>query len=224
MARNPSASVAFWAAFMKLVPNGWNVVVLGLWNPGILTPSGIATRLYKLDASTEIGVEIPIDSPGPFRISHAGLGVLVSNRSLTVEAQANTYEALGNAMKISRRALESLPETPVTTAGYNVRYSIEDGVPHELLNLFRTEQDRLLGEKEFAILRCDFIRTVSWRSGRIQFRVTSEVSSWEFSFNFEASGDRARLIEWLAEPVDNVKAKVMEIGINVFALPKEIFK
>jgi hypothetical protein len=53
---------------MPLKPYDWNVVVLGHWNQAILTPQGIAERLFQLPSETEIGIEVPMDAIGPFRV------------------------------------------------------------------------------------------------------------------------------------------------------------
>src|SRR6516165_8300462 len=70
---------------MPLVPCEWNVVVMGRWNRAILTPQGIATRLFQLPLNTSIGVEVPMDGIGPYRVSHDRLVVMVSEAWLIVE-------------------------------------------------------------------------------------------------------------------------------------------
>ena len=56
---------------MLLEPGDWNVVIVGHWNRAILTPQGIATRLLQLPPETEIGIEVPMDAIGPYRVSTA---------------------------------------------------------------------------------------------------------------------------------------------------------
>src|SRR5262245_15714431 len=106
---------------MPLEPYDWNVVVLGRWNRAILTPQGIASRLFQLPPETEIGIEVPIDAIGPFRVSHGKLTVMVSEAQLMVEARENNFPSLERAMRVARRAMEDLPRTPVFAAGFNIR-------------------------------------------------------------------------------------------------------
>ena len=72
---------------MPLEPYDWNVVVLGHWNPAILTPQGISERLFQLPTETEIGIEVPMDAIGPFRVSLGDLAVMVTEAQLMVETR-----------------------------------------------------------------------------------------------------------------------------------------
>src|SRR5437016_1158114 len=106
---------------MPLEAYDWNVMVLGRWNRAILTPQGIASRLFQLPPETEIGIEVPMDAIGPFRVSHEDLTVMVGGSHLMVEARENDLPSLERALRVARRAMESLPETPVVAAGFNIR-------------------------------------------------------------------------------------------------------
>ncbi len=46
---------------MKGTPFDWNVVIIGSWNPAILTPQGITTRLLQLEAGTPVEVQVSLD-------------------------------------------------------------------------------------------------------------------------------------------------------------------
>src|SRR5262245_33422873 len=106
---------------MPLEPFDWNVVVLGHWNRAILTPQGIASRLFQIPSETEIGIEVPMDAIGPFRVSHDNLTVMAGGGRLTVEARENNFPSLERAMRVARRGIVSLPETPLLAAGFNIR-------------------------------------------------------------------------------------------------------
>src|SRR5437660_12912199 len=89
----------------------------------------MGSRLYQLPPETEIGIEVPMDAIGPFRVSHGHLTVMVTGAQLMVETEEDTFPGLERAMRVARRGMESLPETPVAAAGFNVRAqgSGEDG-------------------------------------------------------------------------------------------------
>src|SRR4051812_23085230 len=106
---------------MPLEPYDWNVVVLGRWNRAILTPQGIGSRLFQLPPETDIGIEAPMDAIGPYQVSHDDVTVMVSGAQLIVEARENNFPGLERAIRVARRAMESLPETPVVAGGFNVR-------------------------------------------------------------------------------------------------------
>ena len=90
----------------------WNVVVIGAWNTAILSPDGVRKRLFLLADGIPIGLEVAIDRPGHFRISHDGLVVIPTASRLEVAAANGTVTALTHAAEICRRAIAELPETP----------------------------------------------------------------------------------------------------------------
>src|SRR5437867_4460257 len=102
---------------MALIPADWNVIVIGRWNRAILTPQGIVTRLFQLPPETDVGIEVPMDAIGPYRVIHDGLVVMVSSSQLIVETQEHSFPSLQRAMHIASRAMTSLPETPMRAAG-----------------------------------------------------------------------------------------------------------
>ncbi len=110
----------------------WNVVVVGSWNLAILTPAGITQRLFGLkDGETTI-VELPLEAPGPYRVSHNGVTVVPSPGRLEVVPRESTNEGLVAAAEIAARAVSALPETLFQAAGVNIRFRF-DSVPDVLV-------------------------------------------------------------------------------------------
>ena len=113
---------------MPMVPVEWSVVIVGRWNRGILTPTGIITRLFEEPLGTPFSVEVPADAIGPPRVHHAGLMVTADWGRLVVELEENNFAQLGKAAAIAVIAIESLPVTPISAAGFNICYrtSLDD--------------------------------------------------------------------------------------------------
>ncbi len=59
----------------------WDVVVVGFWNPAILTPAGIWKRLFELEQGTPVELEVPIDGLAPYRVSHEEITVTAERGS-----------------------------------------------------------------------------------------------------------------------------------------------
>src|ERR1051326_5820594 len=104
----------------------WTVVVVGAWNRAILTPSGVARHLFGLEGEPVVQVELPLEYQGPIKISYGSLTVVPATDRIIVEMGDATYDNLGAACEIARRALEGLPETPVRAAGINLRYRTDE--------------------------------------------------------------------------------------------------
>jgi len=210
---------------MPLEPYDWNVVVLGHWNPAILTPNGIAERLYQLPSGTEIGIEVPMDAIAPFRVSHEDLTVLVGGGRLMVEARENSFASLERAMRVAHRALVRLPETPVVAVGFNVRAqgSGEDGSLDPLIEATQLLWDDQFEHAGFPLSRRDVTWVADWPPGKISVNLSREDHDrvLRVNLNFERVGNLLELKDWLARPIGEVREHAHRIFAAVFALREE---
>ncbi|MBY0522907.1 MAG: hypothetical protein K2R98_05895 [Gemmataceae bacterium] len=210
---------------MPLEPYDWNVVVLGHWNRAILTPQGIASRLFQVPSETEIGIEVPMDAIGPFRVSHRDLTVIVEGGRLMVEARENNFPSLERAMRVARRGMESLPETPVMAAGLNIRAqgAGEDEHLGPLIKATQLRWDREFEGAGYPIFRRDVTWVADWQAGKISVNLSREDQDrvLRVNANFERAGNRDELMTWLARPVEEVEDQVRRIFFGVFALQTE---
>jgi hypothetical protein len=178
-------------------PVDWNAVVLGAWNVAILTPRGVAQRLFKLDVGTPVEVQVQIDQPGPLRINHDGVGVIPSATALIAIPASPTLTGLRRAAEIVARGVESLPHTPVTAAGVNLRYRFAE-VPDELLALTAGADD-LFADGDLPVVSRVTKRSIRWKSGLLNLEIhQNEDATCEVVVNFHRqSSEGADLTAWL---------------------------
>ncbi|MBN2373783.1 hypothetical protein JXL19_08350 [bacterium] len=88
---------------MGLNPYDWNVVVAGYWNRAILTPAGIARRLFGLEPNIPVMIEVPIDGLAPYRVTHEDLTVTAVMGRLTIYANTPSFKILDSARAIAIR-------------------------------------------------------------------------------------------------------------------------
>lgn len=55
---------------MGLKATEWSVVVVGRWNRAILTPNGIAKRVFKLAELSQMVVAVPLDGVSPYIVKN----------------------------------------------------------------------------------------------------------------------------------------------------------
>jgi hypothetical protein len=210
---------------MPLEPRDWNVVVIGRWNRAILTPQGIASRLFQLPPETEIGIEVPMDAIGPYRVSHGDLVIMVSSTQLIVEATENNFASLQRAMRIAHRAMLSLPETPVFAAGFNIRCqgSGEDDLLAPLLAATELRWDQQFVQAGYPISRRDVTWVVDWQDGKISVNLVRDQHDrlLRVNLNFERAGNRDHLLAWVARPVEEVRVQTQRIFTDVLNLQME---
>jgi hypothetical protein len=197
---------------MGLVPEHWNVVIVGRWNRAILTPKGIASRVFGLPEARQFAVMVPMDGHTPFQVRHPDYGIIayVDSLRLYLSLEAPNHEDLARAMGFGRMILEKLPETPISAAGINIKYRATEKEPAQA-DLVKAQMDDSLANAG---------RIVEWKSSRsLQFgkgllNVEAVVGTgFNLSYNFHrASETLADLVEWLNTPIGDIRDKVTELS------------
>jgi hypothetical protein len=181
-------------------PIDWNIVVVGAWNVAILTPEGIARRLFRLDPDTPIEVQVAMDVGAPIRVRHDNIIVQPSPTSLVVTPQEPTPEALAISVTIAKRALDSLPETPMTAAGLNLRYQYEQ-CPDALIEAGKSIIDDKLTDASFDISEKILKRKIIWDDGVLNLDIHERAdASALVVFNYHKNSNvPGKLGEWLGK-------------------------
>lgn len=207
---------------MNIEPLNWSVVIAGYWNQAILTPAGIAYRLFKKPEGTPIQVEIPLDGIAPYRVRDGSIVVMGQQKKLLISTEPPSYENLQRALEIADIALKELPETPVYAAGVNILYKIED-ISEIILKYMTSEIDEALSDKSYQIVTRILRRSINWRQGKLNLEITyDEQSLGGISLNFERQSKKINdLIEWVNTPIEKIKSTTQEILEKVLMLPTE---
>lgn len=192
---------------MSFRPFNWNVVVLGVWNRAIFTPQWIAEFLFEVPKDTPVEVEVPLNVPTPPRVKKDGIAVSVGP-GLEVSTESCDYPMLERACVCACRALAELPRTPVSAAGFNLRYR-SDEAPRELLDAMACGIDNAISDAELQIVRRDVTRRLEWRAGVINVEIEiDESGATTISLNFHKGSEiGSELKSWLETPMDDVRAR-----------------
>jgi hypothetical protein len=208
---------------MPLTPADWNVIVIGHWNRAILTPSGIAKRLFCLEEGTPIEVFVAIDTLAPSQVKHGGTVVMVGTDRLIAQPETSDFQGLEGAMQIARRAMENLRETPVIAAGINVGYLCKE--PLETLQRITRHSwwDDQLSDNKYEILGRALSRVLKWKGGQINFSVTEEPdSTFQVRFNFHrGSTNIHELIDWLSASITDLEGEVKRVFLDCINISTE---
>ena len=190
----------------------WGVVVVGRWNPSILTPVGIAQRLFELEEGTPIEVRLAIDVMLPPVVTHDSLRVTVGSQLLVIEPLTHSYFYLERARALARNALISLPETPVTAAGVNVRYVYKEADDYlsRVQEITTCELDEAISSLDQRISKRSVSRSIPTLDGQLNLSVNEdEEGHVKIQFNFEfVSQEVEKQREWLRSPIDGFEREV----------------
>lgn len=207
---------------MPLLPNNWNVVVVGHWNRAILSPAGIARRLFRLPTGTPVQVLVPLDIVAPYHVRHDNITVIPGNDRLIVTPVHDTFENLSEATVVTRRALGDLPETPVFAAGLNLTYK-SDAALMALQQVTVSQWDDRLSDKNCVITSRSIMRSVQWRDGTTNVTITVEpTGACSVTFNFDYKSQSSEAIgKWLDLKACEIKKQVDQILFETLSLNTE---
>ena len=192
---------------MRVEPVDWSVVVVGFWNRAILTPAGVGRRLFQLQEGTPLQVEIPLEGLAPYRVRHEGLIVTAGNRRLEIATESPSIPSLERAMTAAATAIDSLPETPLSAAGFNARFNIHDP-PDELTEAFMTSLDQRISDADLTIASRQIQRTVKYGEGVLNIQVLEETPT-KVSLNFHLDSTNSNALkQWLRTPINDVERTV----------------
>ncbi len=207
---------------MTLKPTDWSVVIVGRWNRAILTPAGVAKRVFDLEDAQQVEVLVPLDGVSPYLVRHPHRKIVArtDETRLQITLEEYDYETLGCAMSCGVNAMASLPETPFAAAGFNVNYHCEEITP-AMARLLTAEADKLLSQVDLKIAARTVSRSLEFGEGQVNLTLTSEGNSFRLLANFHrASAARADLEDWLKTPVDDVR-RLMDTVFRVLDIDIE---
>jgi hypothetical protein len=127
---------------VRLVPEATTIVVVGAWNPAILTPEWLLRRAFGAEGAgdEEVGIEWSPSSGIPATYLIRGVYFHALSRRLTVRPATVTEDSLNLAGRCVRNVLEALPHTPVSAFGHNFSF-VEDDADADHLDVFNGIQD-----------------------------------------------------------------------------------
>lgn len=207
---------------MPIIAGDWSVVILGAWNRAILTPSGISKRLFELNEGTQIDVLVPIDVMAPFRVKHGEVSVTASADYLIITPMKPTFANLESALKIARRALTKLPETPVSAAGVNLKYRSDQPMP-ALSKLVENPVDQSFADNDIKVMTRALLRSVEWKESEVRISVSQESDmAYSILLNFHKEADTTeKLKDWLSFSLEEARGVVEKLIFNCLGLTRE---
>ena len=204
----------------RMEPVSWNVVVVGAWNPAILTPAWVGKTIFGLPAGSPVDVLVPMDSFGrpPFQVRHDGVLVELAAQQLIIQLTSASADSLEKAKTGAQAAIADLPRTPLQACGINLRFSAPEP-PSELLARTRSETEQILSDAGYVIHTRRRGETLVFRDGKLN--ITMDVpttGACVVTVNFERVSESAEdIVGWLRRPA----SEYVEEAEKIIALLSE---
>ena len=104
---------------------GFNLVMLGSWNPSVFNEDWILQNLIE-DKSTPLTIAFPLDDPTAARkITFDGIDLFPGRKQVLLSPKDTTLEGLQKCSKVLLKIITLLAHTPVRQFGVNFNF-IED--------------------------------------------------------------------------------------------------
>ena len=205
----------------------WSVVIVGRWNPSILTPAGIAKRLFELKEDTPLEVQLAIDVMLPPVVTHDRLRVTAGSQRLIIEPLTHSYSCLDRARELARNALESLPETPIAACGVNVKYVYKEADHYltRVQDITTCELDEAISSLNRKISKRSVSRSISALDGQLNLSVNEDDEEGHVNcqFNFEfISREIEEQKKWLKSPIDGFEGEVRTVFTKILGFSEEL--
>jgi len=200
----------------------WNSVVVGKWNPAILTPKGIADLIFGKPTNEPIEILVPLNAVGPFKVKIDGLLISVDSDRLIIDCEKSDWETIEKSRQYCCKAIDVLPRTPLIAAGFNIRYELSDPADH-FIEILKLPLDASLSDNNLKITGRETRRTFRWTNGNINLHIVkAETEYYNILMNFNRNAnDNNKLKEWLNTPIDDVKNITKTIICTIFDICEE---
>ena len=101
--------------------------------------------------------------------------------------------------------VEWLPETPLTAAGFNIRYKTSE-VIQELIDIFPSPIDSKLGSIGYTQISARTVtRSIGYGNGVLNLTIVKDGEDFTLLFNFHRqSNSNDNLKEWMRTPVNTI--------------------
>jgi hypothetical protein len=197
-------------------PINWDIVVVGAWNPSILTPNWVREYMFEAPQGTSVEVQVALDRPAPMRISHGGVTVTPAADRLIGACTSNDDDSIKQVGVVLSRAVLALPRTPLAAAGVNRRYRF-DAIPPTVADVVCSSLDEKLTSSGRSSGVRIVKRRIPWSDGHLNLEITVDEAKpvGTITFNYELiSNDAESLCKWVGR-TDDMGRDAKEILNNI---------
>lgn len=192
---------------MKFLPEtGFNILIVGRWNPSVFSPEWIRSNVID----SEISLAIPVgDIDAPPRISVSNVHLFPARNLLDARPTEMDEGAFQSVGSVASKIVGLLPHTPLNASGINIRF-VEDTSLDNLLRDFQFDDAGKISHTKYALLKSKISRSFSLADGGIlNLSLNHEANSVIVEFNFHTLSTDAATIQSKLAP-ENIAARVEE--------------
>jgi hypothetical protein len=205
---------------MQVKRDGYSIVIVGRWNPYILTPQWVAEYLFEGKRQIQIEFSLNLDLPNRYKIHN--VLITPTPEKILLSSADNSDESLSEMSKAAVKLCNILQYTPLNAVGINFGY-VETEEKETLLDMFRLEKiDDPFSDDGWQIKTREIKRLMIKDNIYVNLSVTlDEATNFNFDFNYHYNlvKNRQSITELLAEgKVISYKNNSLGILTNIYKL------
>ena len=173
----------------KILKNNPNIVLVGFWNKGILTPDWLKDQFPSIITDTDITVEIAFGPKPQITLNTSDMLIVPSSSRLVIHSKSKSNKTNEKIVKLTNGIIELLPHTPITAIGHNIAYSCDKELH---LNFFNNNDDDGIYDyykKKFEgdLISQRFTHCVAYEEKKlnISYNILKEKMIIEFNFSYQ---------------------------------------
>ncbi|MBK7423966.1 MAG: hypothetical protein IPJ48_13150 [Propionivibrio sp.] len=180
---------------MRQAPEiGFNILMVGRWNPAIFTPKWIRGNLVSNDE--EVILAMSFGNPAaPPRISFSGIHLFITSDIIEIRPETLIDASINTCIRISSRILELLCHTPITALGINIRF--EDDLPSAVFDdLFAFADQGRIDPATYQSTSSTIARSFALgASDSLNFSITQQIPKYLVEFNFHTESEDIKVVQ-----------------------------
>jgi hypothetical protein len=170
---------------LKASLENWTIVLNGLWNLRLFGPEWVAANLFD---NEHLEVELLV-RPGLHGVRYTSrrnmLQFLPANDRIVVAVRSTSDDMLGNAERLAKAVLTTLPHTPVTGVGINFGFT-EPAPSVDQLRIFEFTDNARLAGLASPVVATEIKRSFPYQGRRLNLTQSIENTELKVHFNFHA--------------------------------------
>lgn len=186
---------------MKISDGSFTIVIVGNWNPYILSPHWVAKYLFK---DPKLTIEFTYNRGLPQRYTSKELGIRILPESERVTFVSTKYDdlTLSKMNDIACELLGLLSYTPISSFGINFRF--DEVANDELVKIIKLPHGDLINESGYQTNYHGFKTGIIGENRLINLTagIIKDVVSFDFNFHYEVKN--------ASEAKNNIKDEVIK--------------
>lgn len=192
---------------MKRKPEGWNIVLAGLWNRAIFTPAWVSELLFH-EAEVETMLSVMPHLPIIYR--NRQVAVEVSSARLVFRPRRTNDDCLVAAEQMAHAVLNKLQDTPLLAVGVNFAFVEEN--PGALVRLFDFTDNTDIGDAGWDVQERRIVRTMRKDDDTLNLTLVFDGQTLKVELNYHTETNSNQTAR---EAVDGRAIRLRDKGLEL---------